>query len=534
MLTSGLLGGARHEPAQLLAETIDVIGELVASETNCVSACDAGLLETILVVFRDALVDTSNPLHDRAVWLTKTLGARKMSGKEVRQYFSLMNTQGSIAGLLKPLQHMLEFTESRPAHYAHLTTGKSSNGSDSHSSTAMHFSFDAGQWPPSTGFTVSFWFQYAPVNIGESDVSEENRMINDALTLCSLRGISDRDTTGFAVILDLRTRLLTVDLSMGVGKGGSASGTHHTRCEFTKQIFNPGQWYHVTITHEKKKSNRLFAKSESELRLYSNGICLQTEVTPSFGAAQPCSLQCVLGGAYGDVALQWDLGTLSVLRCCVTAAEAFVLHALGPNVKGFRYNYTHTILPSHLTSQIIQDLHRTSEARDVFDLVSLDTSISHLSKMLLCFFRPSDGDLFCENCGPDGMQSGEGEANGPLASRLTTPSTSMRAGTPSHRDSREGQDTIQSRAPAFVNQNNRGGSAVLLRVQSARSTSGVELRDRRGLREALFQLGGMHILLYRLATLCPMESEQVSFLRFFFSMLRGSPENARSLQANEG
>ena len=47
-------------------------------------------------------------------------------------------------------------------------------------------------------------------------------------------------------------------------------------------------------------------------------------------------------------------------------------------------------------------------------------------------------------------------------------------------------------------------------VQSAKKSRGVDVRERRSLREALFELGGMHVLLYKLATLAPMESEQVS------------------------
>jgi hypothetical protein len=71
-------------------------------------------------------------------------------------------------------------------------------------------------------------------------------------------------------------------------------------------------------------------------------------------------------------------------------------------------------------------------------------------------------------------------------------------------------------------------------VQSAKKSRGVEVRERRSLREALFELGGMHVLVYKLATLAPMESEQVAFLQLIFSLIRGSPENAKSLSDREG
>jgi hypothetical protein len=88
----------------LVDQTLEFVGGLVAYEANGVAACEAGLLSTVLESFRDALADTSHAQHDQAVWLTRTLGAQKMSGREVRQYFSLMNNQGSVAGLVQPLQ----------------------------------------------------------------------------------------------------------------------------------------------------------------------------------------------------------------------------------------------------------------------------------------------------------------------------------------------------------------------------------------------------------------------------------------------
>lgn len=511
---------------KLVAEAIDVIGELVSTEANCASACDAGLLSTVLEVFGDALVDTSDPLHERAVWLTKTLGARKMSGREVRQYFSLMNVQGSIAGVLKPLQHMLDFTESRPAHYTHFAITKSHDPARDLCRAAKQFNFDSAAWPPAGGFTVSFWFKYAASDLTDAGQSAggDTPTTNETVTLCSLRSVGDsREGAGVAVILDLRTNVLTLELATTPQKGSTATTTY-TRCEFASHQFNPGQWHHITLSCErKKKAGLLFGKSESEIKLYANGICRETQLTPSFGNAHSARLQCILGGTYGNVSVQWDLGNLYVLRCCVTSAEAFVLHALGPNAKGFRYDYSHTILTSCLSSRIIQDLHRTfkaDKAESVFKLVSSDTSIAHLSKVLLCYFQPSDGGLFCESTGDESTGS-------------EAPASTAFSNTPAH--ARESRDSVEFQGtPAFVNQHSRAANGALLaRVVSTR-THGAEQRDRRGLREAMFELGGMQILLYRLATLCPMESEQVAFLQLIFSLLRGSPENARSLHAQEG
>lgn len=81
LVTAGMAEGTGS--ATLVDRTLDFVGGLVAYEANGVAACEAGLLSTVLESFRDALADTSHAQHDRAVWLTRTLGAQKMSGREV-------------------------------------------------------------------------------------------------------------------------------------------------------------------------------------------------------------------------------------------------------------------------------------------------------------------------------------------------------------------------------------------------------------------------------------------------------------------
>lgn len=58
--------------------------------------------------------------------------------------------------------------------------------------------------------------------------------------------------------------------------------------------------------------------------------------------------------------------------------------------------------------------------------------------------------------------------------------------------------------------------------------------QQRGLREAMFELGGMHVLLYKLGTVGPTVHEQTQLLEFIFLLTQHSPENASSMRASEG
>jgi hypothetical protein len=160
-----------------------------------------------------------------------------------------------------------------------------------------------------------------------------------------------------------------------------------------------------------------------------------------------------------------------VLQSSVTATEAFVLYALGPNIKGFRCVYTHSLLAGRLSSAMIQDLHRTSTVQSVFDLVSCEVckdaragtpacvSIAHLSKQLVVFFRPSDAALFC---GAEGDVSATAVGSAPLK-----PSASSVQLNVSNSSTAGGDDRLSGpqslKTPAFLNQARAG--AVLNRVR---------------------------------------------------------------------
>ena len=222
----------------------------------------------------------------------------------------------------------------------------------------------------------------------------------------------------------------------------------------------------------------------------------------------------------------------------------------------------------------------------VIDILDAQPSLDELGKKIICFVRPRDGWVFQERLRPSTpanhdvtdwvfqeqslrpmspppspqARNGGGGGGGGGTPRNSNDFGSLSFGsgnafleTPENRTQRlapQGgyRNTLPPR-PDRQLQNASGRLKPLsfprLAKHTATMATGCEavqgtlfppahLCHRRGLSEAVNDVGGMHAFLYLLGSMPPCEHDQAHVLDFIFRLMRHSPENTLSLAENEG
>ena len=514
-----------------LAVLRDVLSITASCQENIQIMCEAGILGSVLAVFHDYFLEEANVLHETVMRLFVTLGRYAMSGTEVRQITDLLNTEHCPATVVTAINEVVGQPVAQPVaqprHYIDFASRISSPGQQAISTGgSMRFQMPSLSWPANNGLTVSFWMSF------DKDLGASAKA---GLTLFKLRAARDGDElddVGITASLDRSTGYITIHLGCN-----RQSGVIHTLSEMTCFKFQPNSWYHVVVTHTPMPA-RLLRKAEAELRLYVNGVNWGKAMVPAFGGVRHLPVECEIGSTQDMVPVKWYLGVFFVLRQSILPAEAYLLYAMGPNLIGFHGGLQDSIYAECLSSEMIQNL---GGYKSAFDLVVNGKTIADLSRKLVCYFRPKDCRIFHEigsNFQPAASAASAAPPTSELPRRDNLPGAFDSHNSEEHSpsgasappQSSPGQNT--DAAPRIASQ--KPNTAALCPCTNMVMRWPARMCHRRGLQEAIHELGGMHVLLYKLATAGPTETDQLGILRLIFLLLRFSPENSRSMRDNEG
>ena len=523
--------------------------------------CENGILHCTLDVMEPVLRDQFHPCHSKVVQIVTILARYSMTGEEVRQFMKLLNRPYFPHTLSKTLADILDRDTPWPRHYIDFNSpdNKGTSTASSHGGE-LDVRLTNISWPPSHGFTATMWLRIADrkvttvssmnvdrpsETVGSSYVYVEGLQNPSAITLFDMRADGQQaDHNGAGIIVRVEPASGKVSAVILTSRHGTLNRTPVDLAMDGPGI-QPNRWTHLAVTCAPLPA-RMLRKAESEMTVYIDGIKAAHTGIPSFGASSTTNVRALFNTAPQDCRpdVSFQMGNFFLLRHVVSTPQALLLYAIGPNLGGF--NLDNVSLGSMLRQAAAHSA-KSGEGADLspllLSLLKDKHSLDELGKKIVCFVRPRDGWVFQERCrAPTPVSKDDIDMNlaqfssGNSAFRSPHAETLRSLGRDNTRVSGarkgpSGQPPLLS-FPVLV-----GQSAIT--ATSCEPVQGnlkppARVCHRRGLSEAVHDVGGVHILLYLLASVMPVERNQANVLRALFGLVRNSPSNSQSLKNNEG
>lgn len=373
----------------------------------------------------------------------------------------------------------------------------------------------------------------------------EGVLDSDPITLFDMRAVdygTDHNGTGIIVRVDPTSGKLTAVVLT------NRYGTL-IRTPVDLDLEGPGivrnRWVHLIVTCAPLPV-RMLRKAESEMTVYIDGIKAAHAGIPSHSGTNVTNVQALFNTAPQDCRLgvSFQMGNFLLLRHVVRTPQALLLYAIGPNLCGF--NLDNISLGSMLRQVATYSAQASADANLsplILSLLKDKHSLEELGKKIVCFVRPRDGWVFQERCraptpvSRDDINMNLAQFNDGISAFRTpqneTPRSLGRDNTRvgGTQKGPSGQPPLLS-FPVLVGQS--AMIATACEPVQGNLKPPARVCHRRGLSEAVHDVGGVHILLYLLASVLPVERDQANVLRALFGLVRNSPSNEQSLKNNEG